>query len=92
MVIGISLVGYPEKVWLSINRVRVDFPVFMGNADVFNAYEIHTLPAVLFIRKDGKEEEKAEGHEANRKAFDREIVRLLEGRPKGIDWFKWLLR
>lgn len=73
MVIGISLWGYHEKVWLSINRVRIDFPVFMGDADVLNAYDIHTLPAVIFIGRDGKEEEKAEGHEANRKAFDKEI-------------------
>lgn len=93
VVIGISLVGYPEKVWHSINRVGVNFPVFMGNADVFDAYQIHTLPTVIFIRKDGREEEPAEGHEANRTAFDSEVERLLEGRPRGIeDWFQWLLR
>lgn len=92
VVLGISLVGYPEKVWHSINRVGVNFPVFMGNADVFAAYQIHTLPTVIFIGKDGREEEPAEGHEANRKAFDKETERLLEGRSRGIDWFQWLLR
>ena len=91
-VIGISLVGYPDKVWLSLNRVRVEFPVFMGNADVFDAYNIHTLPTVIFIGRDGNEDEIAEGHEANAKAFDNEIKRLLEGRSKGGEWLQWLLR
>ncbi len=91
-VIGISLVGYPKKVWLSLNRVRVDFPVFMGNADVFDAYSIHTLPTVIFIGRDGNEDDTAEGHEANAIAFDSEVQRMLEGRAKGGEWFQWLLR
>ncbi|MHC4276214.1 MAG: TlpA disulfide reductase family protein [Planctomycetota bacterium] len=91
-VIGISLVGYPEKVWLALNRVRVEFPVFMGNADVFDAYNIHTMPTVIFIGRDGNEDETAEGHEADAIAFDNEVQRLLEGRQKGGEWIQWLLR
>lgn len=90
MVIGISLVGYPEKVWLSINRARINFPVFMGDADVFNAYDIHTLPSITLIGKDGKEEGKEEGHNISEKRLEREVTRLIEGRPRK-GWLDWVL-
>ncbi len=84
MVIGISLVGYPKKVWLSVNRMRINYPVFMGDADVLDAYDIHTLPSIILIGKDGREEEAEKDHEVNKARLEKEIVRLLEGRPKTL--------
>jgi peroxiredoxin len=75
-VIGVTVDDRAALVRKATRRAKVTYPILKATAEVWNAYKVNALPALILLGRDGKIL-KRYGGEADKKAMFAEIERAL---------------
>lgn len=76
-IIGVSIdkEGIPA-VQPFVRKFKINYPIFLGDDEIRDAYKVKRIPTTLIIGKDGEIENRYEGY-VSRRHFKKEIVALL---------------
>lgn len=77
-IIGISLGASPDMVKLFVDRAGINYPVFVAEKDVLEAYSVKGVPLNIFFSRNGKQTKRELGYnEEIKREFTAEVERLL---------------
>lgn len=75
-VVGVTVDDRAPLVQKATSRAKVTYPIVQGTAEVWNAYKVNALPALILVGRDGTIL-KRYGGEADKKAMLAEIERAI---------------
>lgn len=78
-IIGLALGAPPDMVSLFIEEKGVNYPNFLAEGDVLDAYSLKAVPFNVFFGRDGSERKRELGYNEEKKnEMEEEVKRLLK--------------
>ena len=84
VVLGVSVDKEKSAVSKVLKKTKVSYPMLIATPQVWSAYKVNRLPALVLIGRDGRII-KRYGGEADKKAMVAEIERALSVAPGGVN-------